>query len=70
MYTIEKMGCCKISEIKQEVLDAVRQAAKDGRITCTEARKLAGELKVAPGIVGQAAYDLKIKIKSCELGCF
>jgi hypothetical protein len=59
-----------MSEIKQEVLDAVRQAAKDGRLTCTEARKLASDFKVAPGIVGQAADELKIKIKSCELGCF
>ncbi len=59
-----------MSEIKQEVLDAVRQAAKDGRITCPEARKLAVELKVPPVVIGKAAYLLKIKIKSCELGCF
>lgn len=70
MSLTEKKGCCTMSEIKQEVLDAVRQAAKDGRLTCTEARKLAEELKVAPGIVGQAADELKIKIGSCELGCF
>ncbi|MFX4261097.1 hypothetical protein ACOBQJ_02725 [Pelotomaculum propionicicum] len=59
-----------MSEIKQEVLDAVRQAAKDGKLTCTEARKLAQDLKVATGTVGKAANELKIKIKSCELGCF
>lgn len=59
-----------MSEIKQEVLDAVSQAAKDGGLTCTEARKLAKDLKVAPGTIGKAADELKIKIKSCELGCF
>lgn len=59
-----------MSEIKQEVLDAVKQAAKDGRLTCTEARKLAEDLKVNPSVVGKAANELKIKIKSCELGCF
>jgi hypothetical protein len=59
-----------MSEIKQEVLDAVEKAAKDGRLTCTEARKLAEVLKVEPGIVGEAADELKIRIKSCELGCF
>ncbi len=59
-----------MSEISQEVLDAVRQAAKDGKITCTEGRKIARDLKVAPGIIGKAADELEIKIKSCELGCF
>lgn len=59
-----------MSEIKPEVLEAVRKAAREGRITCTEARKLAGELKVSPKVVGMAANELKIKIKSCELGCF
>ena len=59
-----------MSEIKQVVLDAVKQAAKDGRLTCTEARKLAKELNVAVGMVGKAADELEIKIKSCELGCF
>ena len=59
-----------MSEINQEVLDAVRQAAKDGRLTCAEARKMAMDLKVAPQIIGKAADELEIKIKSCELGCF
>lgn len=59
-----------MSEIKPEVLEAVRLAAKEGRLTCTQARKLAQELKVAPRVVGNAANELKIKIKSCELGCF
>ncbi|MDD4335292.1 MAG: hypothetical protein PHY77_06760 [Desulfotomaculaceae bacterium] len=59
-----------MSEINQEVLDAVRMAAKEGQITCTEARKVARDFKVAPRIVGEAADELKIKITSCELGCF
>ncbi len=59
-----------MSEIKQEVLDAVSKAAKDGRLSCTEARKLAKELNIAVGMVGKAADELEIKIKSCELGCF
>lgn len=65
-----KKGVLQMSEIKQEVLDAVKKAAKDGRLTCTEARKLAEVFKVEPGIVGEAADELKIRIKSCELGCF
>jgi len=57
-------------EVAPEVLEAVKGAAKDGRISCTAARKLAEEFKVPPRVVGEAANVLKIKIKSCELGCF
>ncbi|TEB04579.1 hypothetical protein Psch_03339 [Pelotomaculum schinkii] len=59
-----------MSEIASEVLEAVQRAAKDGRMSCTEARKLAEELKVPVGSVGEAADELKVKITSCELGCF
>jgi len=59
-----------MADIKPEVLDALKAAAKEGRITCTEARKLAETLSVSPAVVGQAANELGIKIKACELGCF
>ncbi|GBF34540.1 hypothetical protein DCCM_3659 [Desulfocucumis palustris] len=52
------------------ILDAVREAAKDGRLSCTMARKLAEELKVTPASIGKACHQLQIKIKACELGCF
>jgi hypothetical protein len=59
-----------MSEIAAEVLEAVQRAAKDGRISCTEARKLAEALKVPVRVVGEAADTLKVRIKACELGCF
>jgi len=59
-----------VAELKPEILEAVRRAAKEGRITCTAARKLAVELGVAPRLIGQAADVLKIRIRECELGCF
>lgn len=59
-----------MSEIASEVLEAVKKTAKEGRISCTVARKLAEELKVPVRVVGEAADELKVKIKSCELGCF
>jgi hypothetical protein len=59
-----------MSEIAPEVLEAVKSTAREGRISCTVARKLAEELKVPVRVVGEAADELKIKIKSCELGCF
>lgn len=63
-------GVGALAELTEEVLKAVREASREGRITCTAARKLAEELKVPYIVIGRAADELKIKIKSCELGCF
>ncbi|MGI6491099.1 MAG: hypothetical protein GX949_04650 [Peptococcaceae bacterium] len=59
-----------MSEVSSEVLEALKSAAGDGKISCTAARKLAADLKVPVGVVGAAADQLKIKIIACELGCF
>ncbi|MBM7855341.1 Mn-dependent DtxR family transcriptional regulator [Desulfohalotomaculum tongense] len=59
-----------MGNIPENILEAVRRAAEDNSLSCARARKLAEELKVAPRVVGEAADQLKIKIKNCELGCF
>jgi hypothetical protein len=48
----------------------VEKRAREGRISCKEALKLANELGVSPAEVGRAADELKIKIAGCQLGCF
>jgi hypothetical protein len=55
---------------KPEVEEAVRLAAKDGPLTCHDARELAEKLGVDYQVVGQACNDLGVKIRVCELGCF
>lgn len=60
----------KIMEVSREVLAAVENASREKQLSCTEARRLAEELKVPPGIIGKAADQLKVKIRACELGCF
>lgn len=57
-------------KVEERILDAVREAAKDGRLSCTMARRLAKDLDVPPARVGDACNQLKVKIMSCELGCF
>jgi hypothetical protein len=52
------------------VLDAVRDAADEGRITCARLRALAEELDVPYSMAGQAADDLGVRVKQCDLGCF
>ena len=56
--------------VSEKVLQAVKERAVEGRLTCTEARRLAAELDVPVREVGQAADELQVKIKGCELGCF
>lgn len=55
---------------KEELLQKVREAATDNRISCTVARKVGAELEVPLRQVGDACDELGIKIFACELGCF
>jgi hypothetical protein len=59
-----------MSKPTQEVLDKVKEAAKDNRISCTVARKIGADLGVPLAMIGSACDELKIKIFGCELGCF
>ncbi|MFZ5641396.1 MAG: hypothetical protein ACOY4Q_12020 [Bacillota bacterium] len=59
-----------MSGIPENVLQAVKEAGKDGRLTCAEARELAEKLDVNLLVVGQACDELNIRIKACQLGCF
>lgn len=54
----------------EKIRRAVLEAARDGRVSCTAARKLARELRVSPREIGRACNEMKIKIHACELGCF
>jgi hypothetical protein len=56
--------------VNPEVLEALRKNATGDEIACAAARRLAEELGVSPAEVGRACDLLKIKIKSCALGCF
>jgi hypothetical protein len=53
-----------------EVVEALKDAATNGRITCSEAFELASKLGVELKLVGRAANESAIKIKACQLGCF
>jgi hypothetical protein len=59
-----------LEEPSSEIMEAVRQAALGGKMTCTLARKLATDFGVPPRVIGRACDRLDIKIHSCELGCF
>lgn len=57
-------------EVPEGLLTKVEGASRDGKISCTVARRLAEEMGVPVRQVGEAADELGIKIYACELGCF
>lgn len=56
--------------IEKALEEEMRVSLVNGRLPCAVAFGIAKKLKVAPRDVGDAANRLKIKISSCQLGCF
>lgn len=57
-------------DIPQNVIDAVKAAAIEGRLDCEKAHDIAKELGVPLELVGRALDLQQIKITRCQLGCF
>jgi len=55
---------------QESIIDVVRKAAADNRLSCERAHELAEELKVPVSEIGKICNVLKIKITTCQLGCF
>ena len=55
---------------EDRIEEEVRKMARDGRLQCSLARKIAEDLGVTYREVGEAANKLGIKITDCALGCF
>jgi hypothetical protein len=52
-------------------LDTKIQAALvNGKLPCPAAFKIAKETNATPKEIGEACNRLKIKVASCQLGCF
>ena len=54
------------SEIKRLILNQF----PNHKISCKEALELADKTGVSKRTIGQILNDLKIKVFSCQLGCF
>jgi LAO/AO transport system kinase len=55
---------------KKQLEDLIRKKAREGRINCSLLRKIAEEAGVSYRLAGNAADNLKIKIRKCDFGCF
>jgi hypothetical protein len=56
--------------MEDKLREEIKKKAKNNRLPCPVARKIAEELSVSYKEVGRVADELKIKIAGCELGCF
>ncbi len=69
--TFAALGGSEMPEdIPQNIIEAVRKAAVEGRMTCAAAHDLSKELDAPLALIGRALDLVDIKITSCELGCF
>lgn len=59
-----------MGKIADSILAAVKAAAPEGKISCKDAQALAEKLDVSYAVIGKAANELNIRIKSCQFGCF
>ena len=55
---------------QEEIIAKLKEAAKDGKIPCAMAFKVAKECNVSTKEIGNLLNQLKIKIANCQLGCF
>ena len=57
-------------QVSPEIEAAVTAAARDGKIACETARKVAKDFNVPTLVIGAACNTTGLKIFGCGLGCF
>lgn len=55
-----------MTDLEKKILET----AKDNKLPCKVAFKLAEELNISLKEIGEIANKLNIKITNCQLGCF
>jgi hypothetical protein len=55
---------------REKMIEAIRAASVNNRLSCENAHKLAKELNTSLPEIGVLCNELKIKIAACQLGCF
>jgi hypothetical protein len=55
---------------REELIEKIREATVDNRLSCERAHELARELGVGLSEIGAACNELNVRISACQLGCF
>ncbi|HYA86925.1 MAG TPA: hypothetical protein VEI57_07680 [Nitrospirota bacterium] len=55
---------------QEEIIEAIRAVTVNNRLSCEKAHELSATLRISLQEIGVLCNELKIKISSCQLGCF
>jgi len=55
---------------KNAVIKKIKSQARENKISCKQAMKIAEELQISTKELGSILNEEKIKIVHCQLGCF
>ena len=58
------------SQVTDEMMDAIKAKAVDGKVTCPVLRKFAEDQGVPYKVAGAAADAAGVRVHNCDLGCF
>lgn len=58
------------SQVTDEMMEAIKAKAVDGKVTCPVLRKFAEDTGVAYKVAGAAADMAGVRVHNCDLGCF
>ncbi len=53
-----------------ELEKKIRESLVDGKLPCPAAFKIAKDMQVTTGEIGETCNRLRIKVSACQLGCF
>jgi len=56
--------------VDKKIVDAVKEQAQEGKLSCGAAFRIAEDLAVNPLQVGEAADELEVQLYRCQLGLF
>ena len=59
-----------LEKVTEELVQQVKDASRDGRITCPLLRRIGEDSGLGYKVAGTAAEVAGIKVHNCDLGCF
>lgn len=59
-----------MEDMSSKLKGEIEASLVNGKLPCAVAFRIAEKLKISPRQVGDMANELKVKIASCQLGCF
>ncbi|MHB1018307.1 MAG: hypothetical protein ACYC2X_10555 [Coriobacteriia bacterium] len=57
-------------QVTDEMMEAIKVKAVDGKVTCPVLRKFAEDQGVPYKVAGAAADAAGVRVHNCDLGCF